>query len=217
MAPRIGVVVLPGDQLPSTTSPGRRGGRGRGKSCSGTVTHGSRGRSTQRRPPGGLRPRRLPAPGCPGPLARRDGGGAHLARTAPAARSSASATASRSWTEAGLLPGALQKNRAAALPSLRQPARVVVTSTASVLTSRRPPGDEARHPDQPLLNENYTCDDGDAAAPCSQGIASCLRYADNPNVSSRRHRRHIGAGAPNVVSVSYTHPRAGQSGAARIH
>jgi phosphoribosylformylglycinamidine (FGAM) synthase-like amidotransferase family enzyme len=52
-------------------------------------------------------------------------------------------------TEAGLLPGALQKNRG--LTFLCQPTTLVVTSRASVLTSQATLAAGTGHSDQPLL------------------------------------------------------------------
>ena len=54
-------------------------------------------------------------------------------------------------TEAGLLPGALQKN--GRLRFLCEPARLVVASTSSVLTVGLPGGRRADHSDQPLLGQ----------------------------------------------------------------
>jgi phosphoribosylformylglycinamidine synthase I len=82
-------------------------------------------------------------------------------------------------TEAGLLPGALQKN--GRLRFLCQPARVVVTSTASVLTSGAAPGDELVIPIN-HFSGNYTCDD-DTLRRLQGDDRIVLRYADNPNGS----------------------------------
>jgi len=84
-------------------------------------------------------------------------------------------------TEAGLLPGALQKN--GRLRFLCQPARLVVASTSSVLTCEATVGDELVIPIN-HFSGNYTCD----AATLERLRAEdriVLRYADdeNPNGS----------------------------------
>jgi phosphoribosylformylglycinamidine synthase len=82
-------------------------------------------------------------------------------------------------TEAGLLPGALQKN--GRLRFLCEPVRVVVTSTASVLTSAASVGDELVVPIN-HFSGNYTCDDETLHQLQSEDRV-VLRYADNPNGS----------------------------------
>jgi phosphoribosylformylglycinamidine synthase subunit PurQ / glutaminase len=82
-------------------------------------------------------------------------------------------------TEAGLLPGALQKN--GRLRFLCQPVRVVVASTSSVLTSTAAVGDELVIPIN-HFSGNYTCDD-DTLHALQDGGRVVLRYADNPNGS----------------------------------
>jgi phosphoribosylformylglycinamidine synthase subunit PurQ / glutaminase len=82
-------------------------------------------------------------------------------------------------TEAGLLPGALQKN--GQLRFLCQPARVVVTSTASVLTSGAELGNELVIPIN-HFSGNYTCDD-ETLHRLQAEDRIVLRYADNPNGS----------------------------------
>jgi phosphoribosylformylglycinamidine synthase len=82
-------------------------------------------------------------------------------------------------TEAGLLPGALQKN--GRLRFLCEPARLVITSTASVLTSGATVGDELVVPIN-HFSGNYTCDDETLRQLQSEGRI-VLRYADNPNGS----------------------------------
>ncbi|MGI9604149.1 MAG: phosphoribosylformylglycinamidine synthase subunit PurQ [Acidimicrobiales bacterium] len=82
-------------------------------------------------------------------------------------------------TEAGLLPGALQKNRD--LKFLCTTAEVVVASTDSVLTSRLERGDRLQIPIN-HFEGNYTC----SAAVLGQLESEdrvILRYADNPNGS----------------------------------
>jgi phosphoribosylformylglycinamidine synthase I len=82
-------------------------------------------------------------------------------------------------TEAALLPGALQKN--GRLRFLCQPARLVVASTASVLTSGTQVGDELVIPIN-HFSGNYTCDD-DTLHRLQAEDSIVLRYADNPNGS----------------------------------
>ena len=82
-------------------------------------------------------------------------------------------------TEAGLLPGALQKN--GRLRFLCEPARLVVTSTASVLTSGSAVGDELVIPIN-HFSGNYTCDDATLRRLQAEDQV-VLRYADNPNGS----------------------------------
>ena len=82
-------------------------------------------------------------------------------------------------TEAGLLPGALQKN--GRLRFLCQPARLVVTSTSSVLTSEATVGDELTIPIN-HFSGNYTCDEVTLRRLQDEDRV-VLRYADNPNGS----------------------------------
>jgi phosphoribosylformylglycinamidine synthase I len=82
-------------------------------------------------------------------------------------------------TEAGLLPGALQKN--GRLRFLCQPARLVVTSTSSALTSGAAVGDELVMPINHFLG-NYTCD-AETLRLLQAEDRIVLRYADNPNGS----------------------------------
>jgi len=82
-------------------------------------------------------------------------------------------------TEAALLPGALQKN--GRLRFLCQPARLVVASTASVLTSGTRVGDELVIPIN-HFSGNYTCDD-ETLQRLQAEDRIVLRYADNPNGS----------------------------------
>ena len=82
-------------------------------------------------------------------------------------------------TEAGLLPGALQKN--ARLKFLCTTVEVRVESSNSVLTSETPPGEVLRIPIN-HFEGNYTCD----AATLDKLRADdrvLLRYVDNPNGS----------------------------------
>jgi phosphoribosylformylglycinamidine synthase len=82
-------------------------------------------------------------------------------------------------TEAGLLPGALQKN--GRLRFLCEPTRLVVTSTASVLTAASAVGDELVIPIN-HFSGNYTCDD-ETRARLQAEDRIVLRYAANPNGS----------------------------------
>ena len=82
-------------------------------------------------------------------------------------------------TEAGLLPGALQKN--GRLRFLCEPVRVIVTSTSSVLTSAAEVGDELVMPIN-HFSGNYICDD-ETLRLLQAEDRIVLRYADNPNGS----------------------------------
>jgi phosphoribosylformylglycinamidine synthase I len=109
-------------------------------------------------------------------------------------------------TEAGLLPGALQKN--GRLRFLCQPARLVVTSTSSVLTSTAAVGDELVIPIN-HFSGNYTCDDDTLGRLQAEGRI-VLRYADNPN-GSRDAIAGIANEAGNVVGLM-PHPERASSG-----
>jgi phosphoribosylformylglycinamidine synthase len=82
-------------------------------------------------------------------------------------------------TEAGLLPGALQKNRG--LRFLCTDVTVRVESSASVLTTGVPVGTELVIPIN-HFEGNYTCD-GDTLARLRDEDRVVLRYVDNPNGS----------------------------------
>ena len=82
-------------------------------------------------------------------------------------------------TEAGLLPGALQKN--GRLRFRCEPARLVVASTASVLTAGAAAGDELFIPIN-HFSGNYTCDD-ETLRRLQAEDRVVLRYGDNPNGS----------------------------------
>ncbi len=82
-------------------------------------------------------------------------------------------------TEAGLLPGALQKN--GRLRFLCRPARLRVTSTASALTRLAQVGEELTIPIN-HFSGNYTCDD-DTLRLLQESGRVVLRYVDNPNGS----------------------------------
>jgi phosphoribosylformylglycinamidine synthase len=82
-------------------------------------------------------------------------------------------------TEAGLLPGALQKN--GRLRFLCQPVAVRVTSRASVLTSGASVGDELVIPIN-HFSGSYVCDDA-TLHELNEADRVVLRYVDNPNGS----------------------------------
>jgi len=82
-------------------------------------------------------------------------------------------------TEAGLLPGALQKNNQ--LRFLCQPTLVRVTSTTSVLTGLANEGDELLIPIN-HFSGSYVCDDDTLHQLEDEGRV-VLRYVDNPNGS----------------------------------
>jgi len=108
-------------------------------------------------------------------------------------------------TEAGLLPGALQKNRG--LTFLCQPSTLVVASTRSVLT-RNATVDQ--HLSVPInhFSGSYTCDDAtyDALVANDQIV---LRYLDNPN-GSRDDIAGVSNEAGNVVGLM-PHPERAMS------
>ena len=80
-------------------------------------------------------------------------------------------------TEAGLLPGALQKNTG--LKFLCRTVEVRVDSTRSVLTSRASPG-QVLHLPINHFEGNYTCSER-TLAELRADDRIVLRYADNPN------------------------------------
>jgi phosphoribosylformylglycinamidine synthase len=82
-------------------------------------------------------------------------------------------------TEAGMLPGALQKNRG--LKFLCTTVGLRVTSTASVLTSGTTVGDVLRVPVN-HFEGNYTCDQSTLDELRAEDRV-VLRYVDNPNGS----------------------------------
>jgi phosphoribosylformylglycinamidine synthase I len=84
-------------------------------------------------------------------------------------------------TEAGLLPGALQKNRG--LRFLCRSVEVVVTSTGSVLTGTCGVGDRLELPIN-HFEGNYTCDEATLDLLEAEGRV-VLKYVDNPNGSTR--------------------------------
>ena len=82
-------------------------------------------------------------------------------------------------TEAGMLPGALQKNRG--LTFLCQPTTLIVESTASVLTCNAAKGQELRIPINHFSGA-FTCDDATYASLVANDQI-VLRYKENPNGS----------------------------------
>ncbi len=81
--------------------------------------------------------------------------------------------------EAGLLPGALQKN--AGLRFLCQEVTLRVTTSSSVLTSEVTPGTELRIPIN-HFSGNYTCTP-EVLAQLQDNDQIVVRYVDNPNGS----------------------------------
>jgi phosphoribosylformylglycinamidine synthase I len=82
-------------------------------------------------------------------------------------------------TEAGLLPGALQKN--SGLKFLCQPTVLRVETSESILTGRASVGAERSVPIN-YFEGNYTCDD-ETLARLRAEDRIVLRYVDNPNGS----------------------------------
>jgi phosphoribosylformylglycinamidine synthase len=108
-------------------------------------------------------------------------------------------------TEAGLLPGALQKNRG--LTFLCQPTTLIVSSQASVLTSQATLNQELVIPIN-HFSGSYTCDD----ATYDELVASdriVLTYKDNPN-GSRGDIAGIANERGNVVGLM-PHPERAMS------
>ncbi len=108
-------------------------------------------------------------------------------------------------TEAGLLPGALQKNRG--LTFLCQPTTVIVTSTHSVLTSGAVLGQELVIPINHFSGA-FTCDDATLKTLEDNGQV-VLRYKDNPN-GSRDDIAGVANLAGNVVGLM-PHPERAMS------
>lgn len=108
-------------------------------------------------------------------------------------------------TEAGLLPGALQKNRG--LKFLCQPTTVVVASTASVLTGAAREGQQLSIPIN-HFSGSYTCDDATYDQLVAEGRV-VLRYLENPN-GSRGDIAGVANAAGNVVGVM-PHPERAMS------
>ncbi|MEO6318252.1 MAG: phosphoribosylformylglycinamidine synthase subunit PurQ [Acidimicrobiales bacterium] len=82
-------------------------------------------------------------------------------------------------TEAGLLPGALQKNRG--LKFLCCPAKIRVETSSSALTAEAHVGDVLRIPIN-HFEGSYTCD-ADTLAMLRREDRVVVRYVDNPNGS----------------------------------
>jgi phosphoribosylformylglycinamidine synthase len=108
-------------------------------------------------------------------------------------------------TEAGLLPGALQKNRG--LTFLCQPTTLVVSSTHSVLTRAAQVGARLVVPINHFSGA-YTCDDTTYASLVDHGQI-VLRYQDNPN-GSRDDIAGVANEAGNVVGLM-PHPERAMS------
>lgn len=99
-------------------------------------------------------------------------------------------------TEAGMLPGALQKN--AGLKFRCEMTTLVVASTNSVLTRGAALGDQLRIPIN-HFEGNYTCDDA-TLAELRDDERIVLRYADNPN-GSRDDIAGVCSAGRNVVGL----------------
>ena len=108
-------------------------------------------------------------------------------------------------TEAGLLPGALQKNRG--LTFLCQSATLVVASTTSVLTRSAREGQELSIPINHFSGA-YTCDDETYDRLVDRGQI-VLRYRENPN-GSRGDIAGIANVTGNVVGLM-PHPERAMS------
>ena len=108
-------------------------------------------------------------------------------------------------TEAGLLPGALQKNRG--LTFLCQPSTLEVASTKSVLTNKATVGTKLSIPIN-HFSGSYTCDDAtyDELVKNDQIV---LRYVNNPN-GSRDAIAGVSNVAGNVVGLM-PHPERAMS------
>jgi phosphoribosylformylglycinamidine synthase len=107
--------------------------------------------------------------------------------------------------EAGLLPGALQKNRG--LTFLCQPTTLVVSSTSSVLTRHARVGQELVVPIN-HFSGSYTCDDETYDELVRNGQI-VLRYKENPN-GSRDDIAGVTNKAGNVVGLM-PHPERAMS------
>jgi phosphoribosylformylglycinamidine synthase len=107
--------------------------------------------------------------------------------------------------EAGLLPGALQKNRG--LTFLCQPTTLVVASTSSVLTRNATVGQELVVPIN-HFSGSYTCDDATLDELVRNGQI-VLRYHDNPN-GSRDDIAGVANKGGNVVGLM-PHPERAMS------
>jgi len=108
-------------------------------------------------------------------------------------------------TEAGLLPGALQKNRG--LTFVCQPTTLIVGSTRSVLTAAATRGQELVVPINHFSGA-YTCSD-ETLAELERDDRIVLRYKDNPN-GSRADIAGVANAAGNVVGLM-PHPERAMS------
>ncbi len=108
-------------------------------------------------------------------------------------------------TEAGLLPGALQKN--SGLTFLCQPTTLIVSSTRSVLTANATLGQELVVPIN-HFSGSYTCDD-ETLAQLVDRDQVVLRYKENPN-GSRGDVAGISNERGNVVGLM-PHPERAMS------
>jgi phosphoribosylformylglycinamidine synthase subunit PurQ / glutaminase len=108
-------------------------------------------------------------------------------------------------TEAGLLPGALQKNRG--LTFISEPTGLVVESTNSVLTHLAVRGQELTIPINHFSGA-YTCDDETLEA-LEANDQVVLRYRDNPN-GSRADIAGVANAEGNVVGLM-PHPERAMS------
>ena len=108
-------------------------------------------------------------------------------------------------TEAGLLPGALQKNRG--LTFISEPTGLVVESTNSVLTHLAVRGQELTIPINHFSGA-YTCDDETLEA-LEGNDQVVLRYRDNPN-GSRADIAGVANAEGNVVGLM-PHPERAMS------
>ena len=129
---------------------------------------------------GRLRPRRLPAPRRHRPVLADHGRGRRV-RACPVARCVGICNGFQVLTEAGLLPGALQKNRGPQVPVHHRRARAWRPPIRRSPRDASPVRDPA-HPDQPLRRQLHLCAD-DAWPSSRPTIASFSRYVDNPNGS----------------------------------
>jgi phosphoribosylformylglycinamidine synthase subunit PurQ / glutaminase len=109
-------------------------------------------------------------------------------------------------TEAGMLPGALQKNRG--LTFISEPVTLVVESTASVLTRAATRGQELVIPINHFSGA-YTCDDA-TYQDLETSDRIVLRYKENPN-GSRGDIAGVANERGNVVGLM-PHPERAMSG-----
>ena len=167
---------VPGDQLRARCRPGRATGSGPRPSWCGTGTPRWRGYDALVLPGGFAHGDYL----RPGAIARfspvMEAVGRFAADGGPVV---GICNGFQVLTEAGLLPGALQKNRG--LRFLCTTVEVRVESPDSVLTSRRGRGHGARIPIN-HFEGNYICD-ADTLARLRDEDRVVLRYVDNPNGS----------------------------------